>query len=438
MDKIIRYLVEPIRKIEGTFFVPGDKSVSHRTIMFGSIAEGKTKVTGFLAGEDCLATLKAFQDLGVKIEGPDNNHVVIIHGVGMHGLQAANHALDLGNSGTSIRLMTGILAGQNFASELTGDDSLRRRPMNRVIDPLLQMGAKIDSQPGGLAPLKIHPVGHLNGIEYHLPIASAQVKSCLMLAGLYAKGETIIDETVGPSRDHTERMMRQFGLDIKHIGHKIKMASPKRLIAQDIDVPGDISSAAFFIIAAAMSKDSDIVVERVGINPTRLGVINILRLMGAEIDIFNESFTQEEPIADIRVKGRQLHGIDIPREQVPLAIDEFPALFIAAASARGQTILRGAKELRVKESDRIASMAEGLQRLGIQAIPTPDGMIIEGGEMSGGTIDSCGDHRVAMSFPMASLIAKGPIEVENCAPIATSFPDFPKLAQQLGFLIQIN
>lgn len=424
-----QYIVQPGGKLTGDIRVPGDKSISHRSIMLGAIAEGVTNVTGFLEGEDALATLKAFREMGVKIEGPEQGRV-IIHGVGMNGLTLPENALDLGNSGTSIRLLCGLLAGQNFNTVLKGDNSLAKRPMGRVIDPLAKMGAVIGSHEGKL-PLHVQGGNTLYAIAYELPMASAQVKSCLLLAGMYAKGKTTIVEPA-PTRDHSERMLSGMSYPIEVDGNKVTIEGGGKLLATDIDVPSDISSATFFMVGAAIAPGSDITLRHVGINPTRTGVITILKLMGADITLSNEMVTGGEPAADIRVRYAPLTGINIPIEQVPLAIDEFPAIFIAAACADGQTVLTGAEELRVKESDRIQAMANGLTILGIDALATEDGIIIEGGIIGSGEVDSLGDHRIAMSFAIAGLQAGGTIVIKDCANVATSFPNFVTLASASG------
>ncbi|MCU7942808.1 MAG: 3-phosphoshikimate 1-carboxyvinyltransferase [Candidatus Thiodiazotropha sp. (ex Cardiolucina cf. quadrata)] len=433
LQQQINYRIQPGGKLIGSLRVPGDKSISHRSIMLGSLADGVTEVTGFLEGEDSLATLNAFRQMGVAIDGPTQGRVTI-QGVGMHGLQAPDGALDLGNSGTSMRLLTGLLAGQGMAVTLTGDSSLSGRPMQRVIDPLSRMNASIGSTEAFTAPLQIHPQSRLQGIDYQLPMASAQVKSALLLAGLCAKGETCITEPA-PTRDHTERMLQGFGYPVRRNDNRICLTGGGRLSACEIDIPADISSATFFLVGASIAEGSEMVLQHVGINPTRDGVISILKLMGAEIELLNEREVGGEPVADIRVTSTELHGIDIPEELVPLAIDEFPAIFVAAACARGETRLRGAEELRVKESDRIQVMAEGLQRLGIEADPTPDGIVIQGGALQGGKVESHGDHRIAMSFAMAGLRATGPIEIADCANVNTSFPGFVASAADMGLQI---
>ncbi len=419
---------------QGGLRVPGDKSISHRSIMLGAIADGVTRIEGFLEGEDALATMNCFRAMGVEIDGPQQGRVTV-HGVGIDGLHRPAGVLDCGNSGTSMRLLSGLLAGQGFAAELTGDASLRQRPMKRVAVPLGQMGARIDTAAEGRPPLRISPADGLSAIDYLLPVASAQVKSALLLAGLYAKGRTCVTEPA-PTRDHTERMLRAFGYPVDREGSRICVQGGRRLTATDIDVPADISSAAFFLVGASIAPGSDLLLRHVGVNPTRTGVIAILRLMGADIALLDEREVGGEPVADIRVRHAPLHGIRIPEELVPLAIDEFPALFVAAANASGETVLTGAEELRVKESDRIAVMAEGLRRLGVRAEPLPDGMRIAGGPVGGGEVESHTDHRIAMSFAVAALTASGPITVRDCDNVATSFPGFVDLAGAAGLAIR--
>lgn len=432
----IHFLAYPGGTLQGEVRVPGDKSISHRAIMLGALAEGTTRISGFLEAEDCLATLKAFRAMGVRIEGPTEGGVVI-HGVGLHGLQPSPEPLDLGNSGTSMRLLSGLLAGQAFDSVLTGDASLSRRPMKRVTVPLARMGAAITTTEAGTAPLHVQGGTALQGIYYDMPMASAQVKSCLLLAGLYAQGETRVKEPAA-TRDHTERMLRGFGYAVEVEGDTVRLQGGGTLTATPIDVPSDISSAAFFMVGAAITENGDVTLRHVGVNPTRTGVIDILRLMGADIEISQQRSIGGEPVADIRVRGRHLRGIDIPEALVPLAIDEFPALFIAAACAEGTTRLSGAEELRVKESDRIQVMADGLQALGIIATPTPDGIVIEGGTLTDGCIDSHGDHRIAMAFAIAALRTAGPVEIRDCANVNTSFPGFVSLATRLGLKLEVQ
>ncbi len=434
----LRYIVQPGGRLCGRVRVPGDKSISHRAIMLGALAEGVTEVSGFLEGEDSLNTLRAFRRMGVAIEGPETLGPgrVRIHGVGLHGLKRPDGPLWLGNSGTSMRLLAGILAGQDFDAVLEGDASLSRRPMRRITEPLAAMGARIETMEGGRPPLAIHGGARLKGIRYVMPMASAQVKSCILLAGLYAEGETCVTEPA-PTRDHTERMLQGFGYEIRQLTGEagvrtVCLSGGGRLVATRIDVPADISSAAFFLVGASIAKGSDLLLEHVGINPTRTGVIDILRLMGGRIEVLNERVVGGEPVADLRVQSAGLKGIRIPEELVPLAIDEFPALFIAAAVASGETVLTGAQELRVKESDRIQVMADQLKLLGIDARPLPDGMVIRGGEIGGGTVHSHEDHRIAMALAMAGLRVRGEIRIEACDNVNTSFPGFLELARQAG------
>ncbi len=454
------YNITPSNTVLGTIAIPGDKSISHRSIMLGSLATGVTKVTGFLEGEDALATLQAFRDMGVTIEGPDNGKLTI-HGVGMNGLKPSKTPLYMGNSGTSMRLLAGILAAQSFDSVLTGDTSLNKRPMERVAAPLREMGAVIQSTGhSGTAPLSITgraTVGKpLQGIDYEMPVASAQIKSCLLLAGLWAEGTTTVTQPE-VSRDHTERMLSAFGYPVTVDGNRISVAGGGQLTGGDIAVPADISSAAFFMVAAAISQNSELTLTQVGINPTRTGIIDILKLMQANISLSNETHVGGEPVADITIRSSNLVGIEIPEHLVPLAIDEFPVLFIAASCAQGRTVLTGAKELRVKESDRIAVMAEGLQTLGIDCTVTEDGLIIEGkgieGEgiegqnsnvnnsqpvFGGGHITSHHDHRIAMSFAIASLRASKKITIEGVETVNTSFPGFAELANHIGMSVKVD
>ena len=433
-------------RFNGKFTIPGDKSVSHRSIMFGAIAEGTTQVSGFLEGEDALATLQAFRDMGVSIEGPKNGQVTI-HGVGMHGLKAPVSALYMGNSGTSMRLLTGMLSAQQFDSVMTGDASLTKRPMERVAKPLRLMGAQIQTTgERGTSSVSMTGQQQLKGIHYDLPMASAQVKSGILLAALWAEGETSVTEPE-PTRDHTERMLRAFGYEVKTEGNRISLQGGGKLTATHIQVPSDISSAAFFMVGAAICENADVTLEAVGINPTRTGIIEILKQMGADLTVENERIAGGEPIADIRIRGsRTLKGIHIPEDQVPLAIDEFPALFIAAACAEGQTILTDAAKLQVKESDRIQVMTDGLQTMSIQCTPTDDGIIIEGkGQandwsdiFTGGEIESHHDHRIAMSFSMAGLRSSAPITIYGTETVATSFPTFTQLTTQAGFSIEVE
>ncbi|WP_026596276.1 3-phosphoshikimate 1-carboxyvinyltransferase [Methylohalobius crimeensis] len=435
MTMKIDYVAAPGGALRGRARVPGDKSISHRSVMLGSIAEGVTRVSGFLEAEDALATLGAFRQMGVTVEGPVDGRMTI-HGAGMHGLKAPSEPLNLGNSGTSMRLLCGLLSGQPFDSVLTGDASLSRRPMRRVTEPLRRMGATIETTAEGTAPIRIFGKQSLHGIDYRLPVASAQVKSALLLAGLYAQGETSVEEPA-PTRDHTERMLAGFGYPLRREGSRVTLQGGGKLTATELDVPTDISSAAFFLVGASIAPDSELVLEHVGINPTRTGVIDILRLMGAKIEVLDSRMVGGEPVADLKVVSRPLRGIQIPEKLVPLAIDEFPVLFVAAACAEGETVLTGAAELRVKESDRIQVMADGLGALGIDACPTPDGMIVRGGRIGSGRVASHGDHRIAMAFAIAALRASGPIEIDDCANVNTSFPGFTELARRLGLNVEV-
>lgn len=422
--------IEPGGALSGTIKVPGDKSISHRSVILGSIANGVTQVDGFLQGEDCLATIRAFRQMGVVIEGPDQGQLRI-HGVGKHGLSKPQSTLDVGNSGTSIRLLSGLLAGQPFDSVLTGDESLQRRPMERVRQPLNLMGAKVETTEG-CPPVLVYGGHPLHGIDYEMPIASAQVKSSILLAGIFASGQTQIIEP-GVSRDHTERMLTAFGYPIQKAQNRISIQGGGSLQATQLLIPGDISSAAFFIVGALISKQSDLTICNVGINPTRTGVLNILTAMGANIHLFNKRLCGDEPVADIQIKASNLEGIEIPQEWVPLAIDEFPAIFVAAACAKGRTVIRGAKELRLKESDRIQAMVDGLNKMNVDARGLEDGAIINGSSLHGNvSINSYGDHRIAMAFSMAGLVASGPLQILDCYNVSTSFPNFVDLAAKAG------
>ncbi len=426
-----RLTVAPGGSLRGRVRVPGDKSISHRSVMFGALADGVTEVRDCLLGEDVRSTMDAFRALGVRIEELEDGRLIRIHGAGVRGLRPAREVLDMGNSGTSMRLMAGILAGAGIPAELVGDASLSRRPMRRVTEPLAQMGARLRTAPAGTPPLVIEPAGALHGIHYRLPVASAQVKSAVLLAGLFAEGRTCVSEPA-PSRDHTERMLAAFGVAVDVETDRICVAGGQRLHGCGIVVPGDISSAAFFLVGAAIAPDSALVLQGVGTNPTRTGVLRILALMGADIRPLNPRSVGGEPVADLEVRHTSLRGIEVPPALVPLAIDEFPALFVAAACAEGTTVVTGAEELRHKESDRIETMAAGLRAIGIGVETRPDGIVIEGGRMTGGTIASHGDHRIAMSFAIAALRASGPIVIDDASPIATSFPDFVTLARGAG------
>ncbi len=420
--------------LHGELIVPGDKSVSHRAIMFAALADGVSRIEGFLEGEDTRATAAAFSLMGVKIETPSTSER-IVHGVGLHGLKAPNASIDCGNAGTGMRLLAGLLAGQAFDSELCGDASLSRRPMRRVIDPLQSMGAQIDSSDGALPPLRIVGGRKLEGISFTPAIASAQVKSAILLAGLYAKGTTEIREA-HPTRDYTERMLAAFGWPIEFGAGWARLTGAHRLHASDVVVPADFSSAAFFIVAATITPGSSLLLRSVGINPRRTGLLAALRLMGADIIELNRVERGGEWLADLQVRHAPLHGIDVPEALVPDMIDEFPTLFIAAAAARGTTRISGAAELRIKESDRLAMMAHGLTELGIEVVERPDGADIVGGRMEAGRVESAGDHRIAMAFAVAGLVCEAGVTIDDCANVATSFPGFIELANSCGFAIE--
>jgi 3-phosphoshikimate 1-carboxyvinyltransferase len=424
-----RYVAQPVADIGGSITVPGDKSISHRALMLGGIARGTTRVHGFLASEDCLATLGALRALGVGVERPAPTEV-IVRGAGPSGLSGAGAPLDMGNAGTAMRLFMGLLAGQSFDSTLIGDASLMRRPMERVAAPLRAMGARIDTR-DGRPPVRIHGGQALHAIDYTLPVASAQVKSAILLAALQAEGATSVSEPA-PTRDHTERMLQAFGCELQRDGPRVRLAGGQPLVGIEIAVPGDFSSAAFFLVAGCLAARDGLTIRNVGVNPTRTGLIDLLRLMGADIAVEPLATTGPEPVADIRVRASALRGVRVPEALVPLAIDEFPVFFIAAAAASGETLVTGAGELRVKESDRLAVMAAGLEALGVGCELLPDGIRIQGGPMGGGRIDSRGDHRVAMAFAVASLRASAPIEIEDVANVATSFPGFADIARAVG------
>ncbi|MDE0458281.1 MAG: 3-phosphoshikimate 1-carboxyvinyltransferase [Chromatiales bacterium] len=429
----IDYIVRPSGPLRGEIRVPGDKSISHRCVMLAAIADGDTRVTGLLEGEDVLATVEAFRAMGVRIEGPHGGEAWF-GGVGRDGLRAPAADIDLGNSGTAMRLLAGLLSGQVFDCSLVGDDSLRRRPMRRITEPLSRMGARIETARGGTPPIRIRACDGLESIDYTVPVASAQVKSGILLAGLYANGRTCVTEPV-PTRDHTERMLDAFGAAPVRDGRRTCIEGGVRLAATEIEVPGDISSAAFLLAAAAGRPGSDLLVRGVGVNPTRIGVLTILERMGADIEWSNRRNAGREPVADLRVRGAVLHGIDVDPALVPLAIDEFPAIFAAAAAARGVTRVTGAAELRVKESDRIAASAGALRALGVSVRVADDGMEVEGGAISGGEVDSEGDHRIAMAFASSAVTA--PVRIRDCRNVATSFPGFETLAGSVGFDIEV-
>ncbi len=430
-----RFQVQPSTRVEGAIQVPGDKSVSHRALMLGAIATGTSHVTGFLPGADCLATLAALRSLGIEVRQQDPT-TIDVAGQGMRGLMPAGHGLEMGNSGTAMRLFMGLLAGQPFPTELTGDESLSRRPMERVARPLRQMGADIQTR-NGTPPVSIAGGGHLQGIRFDMPVASAQVKSAVLLAGLYATGETTVTEPA-VTRDHTERMLVRLGCPVHRSGPAITVTGGARLTAARIDVPGDLSSAAFMVLAGCLATAGELVIERVGLNPTRIGILRILELMGANLRVEMAPDEGGEPVGRLVVRPGRLRGIEIPPELVPLAIDEFPVIFVAAGLATGETVIRGAEELRHKESDRIRVMAAGLRALGIEVDELPDGARIRGGRLQGGTIDSGGDHRVAMSFAVGASRAAGPVAILNTANVATSYPGFVAQARTIGLDIRVS
>ncbi|MBR6399843.1 MAG: 3-phosphoshikimate 1-carboxyvinyltransferase [Firmicutes bacterium] len=424
MDKTIR----PIESINAVITVPGDKSVSHRAVMFGSIAKGDTKITGFLTGDDCMSTISCFKKLGIDIETDGEN--VVVHGKGLHGLTAPTELLDVGNSGTTIRLISGLLSGQDFVCRLNGDASIQKRPMNRVIKPLSLMGAKIKSTGDGYAPLEITGTG-LKGLEYKMPVASAQVKSAILLASLYADGETVVIEDM-PSRDHTEIMLNYFGADITNQNGRITSRPVKELYARPVTVPADISSAAFFIAAALLTPNSEITVTNVGINKTRTGILDAFAEMGADIKIVNEHLAGGEPVGDIVAKTSSLKAITLGGDMIPRMIDEIPVFVVAALAANGTTVIKDAQELKVKESNRIATMAQELGKMGAKITETEDGMIIEGGQpLHGAVTYSHLDHRVAMSIAVAALNAKGETVITDADCVGISFPNFYELLEKI-------
>ena len=438
MSPLRGFEASPAKRVRGALTVPGDKSISHRSLMLSGIAEGVSEVTGFLASEDCLASLSAMRALGVRIEQLSATHVRI-HGVGMHGLENPGRALDMGNAGTAIRLFTGLLAAQKFDSQLIGDASLMERPMERVAKPLREMGADVRTH-NGTPPVDIGGARQLHGIDYLMPMASAQVKSAILLAALYASGPTTITAPAA-SRDHSERMLKSCGVRLDIAGLQITIYPPTALAHQKTTVPGDFSSAAFFIVAGLLAAPAEgLLINNVGLNPTRTGLLDILRSMGADIETLNTRDSGNEPVADLLIRASRLSGVRVPPELVPLAIDELPVLFIAAACAEGETWVTGAEELRVKESDRIAAMSAGFNTLGVVHTVLPDGMRIEGRALgpafTEGAIDSFGDHRIAMSFSIASLRAAGPIAIRDVQNVATSFPGFVPLAQSVGLAIR--
>lgn len=432
MSNAQHWIARKGQPLQGSLTIPGDKSVSHRSVMFAALADGTSHIEGFLEGEDTRATARIFSQLGVRIETPSPSQR-IVHGVGIDGLKAPEAPLDCGNAGTGMRLLAGLLAGQAFDCTLIGDESLSGRPMRRVTGPLSQMGARIDTQDDGTPPLHVHGGQTLHGIDFASPVASAQIKSAVLLAGLYAQGETRVVEP-HPTRDYTERMLSAFGVDIEFSPGKARLRGGQRLRATDIVVPADFSSAAFYLVAASIIPGSELRLKQVGLNPRRTGLLHALRLMGADISEENPAEQGGEPVADLVVRYAPLKGARIPEALVPDMIDEFPALFVAAAAAEGQTVVSGAAELRVKESDRLAAMATGLRALGMQVDETEDGATLHGGARLGsGTIESHGDHRIAMAFAIAGQISDGEVRINDVANVATSFPDFDGLARSAGF-----
>ncbi|WP_329859298.1 3-phosphoshikimate 1-carboxyvinyltransferase [Stenotrophomonas hibiscicola] len=432
MSNAQHWIARKGQPLQGSLTIPGDKSVSHRSVMFAALADGTSHIEGFLEGEDTRATARIFSQLGVRIETPSPSQR-IVHGVGIDGLKAPDAPLDCGNAGTGMRLLAGLLAGQAFDCTLIGDESLSGRPMRRVTGPLSQMGAKIDTQDDGTPPLHVHGGQTLRGIDFASPVASAQIKSAVLLAGLYAQGETSVVEP-HPTRDYTERMLSAFGVDIEFSPGKARLRGGQRLRATDIVVPADFSSAAFYLVAASIIPGSELRLKQVGLNPRRTGLLHALRLMGADITEENPAEQGGEPVADLVVRYAPLKGARIPEELVPDMIDEFPALFVAAAAAEGRTVVSGAAELRVKESDRLAAMATGLRALGMQVDETEDGATLHGGvRLGSGTIESHGDHRIAMAFAIAGQISDGEVRINDIANVATSFPNFDGLARSAGF-----
>ena len=423
-----------ITGLKGSISVPGDKSISHRCVMFGSIAEGTTEIRNFLEGADCLATIRCFRTLGIDIE--EDKDTVLVHGKGLHGLSAPSDILDVGNSGTTTRLLSGILAGQPFESKISGDESLNARPMKRIIDPLTEMGANISSVlRNGCAPLYITP-GKLHGIHYESPVASAQVKSCILLAGLYADGETSVSEPA-LSRNHTELMLKEFGADLRSV-HELGSTKTTAVIrpcsglyGQKITVPGDISSAAYFIAAGLIVPDSEILIKNVGINPTRAGILKVCEDMGGDIALLNERTEGGEKMADILVRTSRLHGTTIKGDIIPTLIDEIPVIAVMAAVADGTTVIKDAAELKVKETDRIETICDNLKAMGCNVTPTDDGMIIVGGTLKGAMIHTLLDHRIAMAFSIAALVAEGNTRILDSRCVDVSYPAFYDTFEEL-------
>ena len=431
----MRIVSRPVSRVRGRVHVPGDKSISHRAVIFSAVATGVSEIRGFLNSLDCRATLDAVVTLGARVEADWRGEAGNLRIDGTSGFKSPSQPLDFGNSGTALRLMSGLLCGQRFASVLTGDRSLCRRPMRRIAEPLELMGADISTTPGGTPPVEIFPVPRLRCIDYRLPVASAQVKSCLLLATLFASGETMLTEDI-PTRDHTEKMLASFDAPISSAQGRICLVGSAPLRAASVEVPGDLSSAAFLIVAACIADHGELLIEHVGINPTRAGVIDILRMMGANIEVVDCRSLGGEAVADLLVRASPLQGVGISGDFVARAIDEFPILFIAAACAEGVTEVSGAAELRFKESDRIQAMAEGLAGCGVAVETKPDGMVIQGGSIRGGYVNSHGDHRVAMAFAVAGIVADGDIVIDECANIATSFPGFFTTARKVGLELE--
>ena len=413
-----------VKPLKGTVTIPGDKSISHRAVMFGSLAEGTTEITHFLKGADCLSTIACFRQMGISIE--EKKDCILVHGKGLHGLSAPSTMLDTGNSGTTTRLISGILSGQPFESVLNGDASIQKRPMGRIITPLSQMGANITSLKGnGCAPLKIAPAS-LKGIHYQSPVASAQVKSAILLAGLYADGITSVTEPA-LSRNHTELMLSAFGAKVSSEGTTASICSAPRLVGQKIDVPGDISSAAYFIAAALMVPGSEVLIQNVGINPTRDGILRVCQEMGADITLLNQKEGSGEPSCDLLVKYSELKPASIGGDLIPTLIDEIPILAVLAAHAQGTTLIKDAQELKVKESNRIDTVVNALKAMGADVYAIEDGMVIHGGTpLHGAVIDSFLDHRIAMSFAVAALCASGETTILGRECLDISYPDFYK------------
>ena len=428
------WIATPGSALHGEITVPGDKSISHRAVMFAALADGSSRIDGFLEGEDTRATAQIFAQMGVRVETPSAS-TRIVHGVGVDGLKAPQQVLDCGNAGTGMRLLAGLLAGQRFNSTLVGDESLNKRPMRRVTEPLARMGARIETAADGTPPLQVHGGMALQGIDYALPVASAQIKSAVLLAGLYADGQTSVVEP-HPTRDYTERMLRAFGVEIDFSPGRARLRGGQRLQATDVVVPADFSSAAFFLVAASIIPGSQLLLRQVGLNPRRTGLLDALTLMGADITVHNPGEQGGEGVADLLVRHAPLQGAVIPETLVADMIDEFPALFIAAAAARGQTVISGAAELRVKESDRLAAMAAGLRNLGVRVDEVADGATIHGGPIGPGSIQAHGDHRIAMAFAIAGQLSSGPVRVNDVANVATSFPGFDTLARGCGFALE--